>query len=152
MTLTSFSFPTPTLFGAGALSQLPARLKGLGIRRPLVVTDAGLLGTDAFRTLANTLGAAEQGKSWFVYSGVHPNPVEQDVREAAQAFCEHGCDGVIAIGGGSPLDAARRRGCWSSGQGSTWGSFMMSPIGRGWRRWWRFPRRLAPGAKWGGVQ
>jgi 4-hydroxybutyrate dehydrogenase len=107
MTLTSFSFPTPTLFGAGALSQLPARLKGLGIRRPLVVTDTGLLSTEAFRALANTLGAAEQGKSWFVYSGVHPNPVEQDVREAAQAFREHGCDGVIAIGGGSPLDAGK---------------------------------------------
>ncbi len=107
MTLTRFSFPTPTLFGAGAITELPARLKALGIQRPLVVTDAGLLGTAAFEGLKSTLGAGAQGKSWFVFSGVHPNPVEQDVRDAAQAFLEHGCDGVIAIGGGSPLDAGK---------------------------------------------
>lgn len=107
MTLTTFSFPTPTLFGAGALSELPARMKRLGIQRPLVVTDAGLLRTGAFAALSEALGSGSQGKFWFVYSGVHPNPVEQDVREAASAYREHGCDGVIAIGGGSPLDAGK---------------------------------------------
>lgn len=107
MSLTSFSFPTPTLFGPGALTQLPARLKALGLRRPLVVTDAGLVTTDAFRALATTLVVAGQGRDWFLYSGVHPNPVENDVREAATTFRENGCDGVIAIGGGSPLDAGK---------------------------------------------
>jgi 4-hydroxybutyrate dehydrogenase len=107
MTLTAFSFPTVTLFGAGALSELPARLKGLGIQRPLIVTDAGLLRTDAFRALTEVLGPAIQNKSWFVYSGVHSNPIDQDVRDAAQAFREHGCDGVVAIGGGSPLDVGK---------------------------------------------
>ena len=107
MSFTTFSFPTPTLFGAGAVSELPARAKRLGIRRPLVVTDPGLVGTDAFQTLLKTLGLEAQGKEWFVYSGVHPNPVEQDVRDAAQAFVQHDCDGVIAIGGGSPLDAGK---------------------------------------------
>jgi alcohol dehydrogenase class IV len=57
--------------------------------------------------LSQALDPAAQGKQWFVYSGVHPNPVEQDVREAAQQFRDHGCDGVIAIGGGSPLDAGK---------------------------------------------
>jgi alcohol dehydrogenase class IV len=107
MSLTTFSFPTRTLFGAGALKELPAGLAGLGMRRPLVVTDAGLLNTDAFRALTNVLGGAKQGKDWFVYSGVHPNPIENDVREAAAAFRDHGCDGAIAIGGGSPLDAGK---------------------------------------------
>ena len=107
MSLTSFSFPTPTLFGLGALTELPARLARLGIQRPLVVTDAGLLGTDAFRQLEHTLGAAGKGSRWFLYSGVHPNPIEQDVAEAAQA-CQAGkCDGVIAFGGGSPLDVGK---------------------------------------------
>jgi 4-hydroxybutyrate dehydrogenase len=107
MNLTTFAFPTRTLFGVGALKELPASLAGLGVSRPLVVTDAGLLNTDAFRTLATTLGANRQGEDWFIYSGVHPNPIENDVREAAAAFREHGCDGVIAIGGGSPLDAGK---------------------------------------------
>jgi 4-hydroxybutyrate dehydrogenase len=107
MSLTSFSFPTPTLFGAGALEELPARLAPLGIQRPLVVTDGGLLATECFRRLEGTLGAAEKGSRWFLYSGVHPNPIEKDVVEAAQS-CQAGkCDGVIAFGGGSPLDVGK---------------------------------------------
>jgi len=107
MSLTTFSFPTPTLFGADALAELPARTRALSIRRPLVVTDAGLLGTAAFRSLAATLGEAAQGKDWFIYSDVHPNPVEDDVRQAAARFRETRCDAIIAIGGGSPLDAGK---------------------------------------------
>lgn len=107
MRLTTFSFPTTTLFGAGALAELPLHSKRLGMRRPLVVTDPGLLAAGPFRALAKTLGDDGQGKNWFLYSGVHPNPLEQDVREAAAAFSSHECDGVIAIGGGSPLDAGK---------------------------------------------
>lgn len=107
MSLTTFSFPTPTLFGAGALAELPARLEHLGIRRPLIVTDPGLLATDAYRRLEQTLGAAGNGSQWFLYSGVHPNPTEQDVVEAAQAFLAGRCDGAIAFGGGSPLDVGK---------------------------------------------
>ena len=105
--LTTFSFPTPTLFGLGALRELPGRLLKLGMRRPLVVTDAGLAQTDAFAALRNTLGAAGHGKDWFLYAGVHPNPIESDVSEPAALFREMNCDGVIAIGGGSPLDAGK---------------------------------------------
>src|SRR6185369_15849355 len=107
MSLVSFSFPTPTLFGAGSLSELPARLKTFGILRPLIVTDMGLVQTDAFRSLARTLGEAAQGKQWFVYLGVHPNPIENDVRESAAEFTRHNCDAIIAIGGGSPLDVGK---------------------------------------------
>src|SRR6266511_1092449 len=107
VTIASFSFPTTTLFGPGVLNELPVRLAQLGIRRPLVVTDAGVLGTDAFRALAKTLGEPDQGKEGFLDSGVHPNPVEKDVREAAAMFRGHDCDGVIALGGGSPLDVGK---------------------------------------------
>ena len=105
--MNTFSFPTTTLFGAGALAELPARCQQLGIKKPLVVTDAGLVSTDAFSKLSETLGRSKQGKEWFLYSGVHPNPVESDVREAAVSFQQNNCDGVIAIGGGSPLDVGK---------------------------------------------
>ena len=41
----TFSFPTTTLFGPGTIAELPARLGQMGAKRPLVVTDAGLLET-----------------------------------------------------------------------------------------------------------
>lgn len=107
MNITTFSFPTPTLFGAGAVAGLRARAERLGMNRPLVVTDPGLVNTPAFQALTQALGADRKDQDWFVFSGVHPNPVEQDVRDAAAAFRAHQCDGVIAIGGGSPLDVGK---------------------------------------------
>jgi 4-hydroxybutyrate dehydrogenase len=107
MNLTAFSFPTRTLFGIGALRELPVNLAKLNIRRPLLVTDPGLVNTDAFRSVAATLGAISEGKSWFLYSGVHPNPVENDVRETAAAFQKNNCDGIVGLGGGSALDVAK---------------------------------------------
>lgn len=107
MNPTTFWFPTRTLLGAGILKQLPLHLSNLGVRRPLVVTDAGVLKTDAFRRLAEALGETGQDREWFVFAGVHPNPIEDDVRRPALVFRDKGCDGVIALGGGSPLDAGK---------------------------------------------
>jgi 4-hydroxybutyrate dehydrogenase len=107
MNLVSFAFPTPTLFGEGAMAELPARLAQIGMRRPLVVTDPGLLGTSAFGLLEQTLKPEGKGKQWLVHSEVHPNPIEQDVIDTANAFRSGRCDGVIAFGGGSPLDVGK---------------------------------------------
>jgi 4-hydroxybutyrate dehydrogenase len=107
MTLSTFSFPTATIFGAGALGELPNRLRGLGLNRPLVVTDPGLVHTEAFSMLEETLGNDRKGKDWIVFSSVHPNPIEQDVIKGAEAYRAAGCDSVIAFGGGSALDAGK---------------------------------------------
>lgn len=100
--VSTFSFPTTTLFGPGAIAELPTRLGQMGARRPLVVTDTGLLETRAFAALKKAVGASCE-----IFSGVHPNPVEQDVVQAARAFREKGCDSVIAFGGGSALDVGK---------------------------------------------
>jgi alcohol dehydrogenase class IV len=107
MSLSSFSFPTATLFGAGALAELPARLDQWRLQRPLVVTDPGLLQTDAWQRMEQTLGAARRNSNWFLFHGVHPNPVEADVEETAAAYRAGACDAVIAIGGGSALDVGK---------------------------------------------
>jgi len=104
---TSFSFPTAVRYGAGTLSELPGRLAKLGVRRPLVVTDPGLPPTPAFALLRRALGEAGEGKDWMVFTGVRPNPEESDVVAGAEAFRDGGCDGVVAFGGGSALDAGK---------------------------------------------
>ncbi|MEK7476260.1 MAG: iron-containing alcohol dehydrogenase [Candidatus Coatesbacteria bacterium] len=104
---TAFSFPTQIRYGAGTLSELPDRLAKLGVTRPLVVTDPGLPPTPAFALLRRALGAAGEGKTWKVFTGVRPNPEEADVVAGAKAFRDGGCDGVVAFGGGSALDAGK---------------------------------------------
>ena len=107
MTVSTFSFPTTTIFGPGAIQELPQRLLGLGVKRPLVVTDPGLIHTEAFTFLQHSLGAAQRDKDWFIFSSVHPNPIEQDVVRGAEAYRKNNCDGIIAFGGGSALDAGK---------------------------------------------
>lgn len=102
MTKATFSFPTQILFGAGVLAELPAWLERRGVRHPLVVTDAGLPSTAAFELFQR----ACQGR-YPVFAGVQPNPREEDVQAAAEAFRQHRCDSVVALGGGSALDTGK---------------------------------------------
>src|SRR6185436_8729931 len=103
----SFSFPTATLFGPGCVAELPTRARQMGSKRPLVVTDPGLLQTHAFQLLSQALGPKQLGQTWELFHGVHSNPSEQDVVEAAKVFREAHCDLVIAFGGGSALDVGK---------------------------------------------
>lgn len=106
--IATFSFPTPTIFGPGTLAELPKRLPQIGLRKPLVVTDPGLLPTEAYNLLEKALAAhGSRDQGWALFSGVHPNPVEADVVEGARAYRENNCDGVIAFGGGSALDVGK---------------------------------------------
>jgi 4-hydroxybutyrate dehydrogenase len=99
--ISSFAFPTQILHGPGALRELPDRLSSMEGRRPLIVTDPGLLSTPAFQSVQSLLPKAA------VFSGVHPNPVEADVEAAAKAYRENDCDNVVGFGGGSALDVAK---------------------------------------------
>ncbi len=89
-------------FGAGALAELPAELALAGITRPLVVTDAGVA---AAGLLDRLLALLPRGVA--VHAAVPPNPNEAAVRAATSAYRAAGCDGVLGLGGGSPLDLAK---------------------------------------------
>jgi 4-hydroxybutyrate dehydrogenase len=100
--ISRFSFPTAILFGNGALKEVSAELEKRGVRRPLVVTDPGLVQTPAFQKLKSVAGA-----EWKFFSGVQPNPVGEDVEKAFAEYKAGQCDGVIGFGGGSALDVAK---------------------------------------------
>ncbi|MBB3193740.1 iron-containing alcohol dehydrogenase [Roseateles terrae] len=88
---------------AGARRLLGAECTRVGIRRPLVVTDAGV------RAAGVLDQALEHGPQPAppVFDRTPPNPTEAAVREAAALYREHQCDGLIAIGGGSSIDLAK---------------------------------------------
>jgi 4-hydroxybutyrate dehydrogenase len=101
MSLSTFSFPTKVLFGAGSIKCLPAELERRGVHRPLLVTDNGLVNTPLVGGLRKLVPHAA------IFSGVDPNPTEKNVLEGVAFYREHNCDGIIALGGGSPIDAAK---------------------------------------------
>ena len=87
-------------FGASLL--LPAECERIGMRRPLVVTDAGVR---AAGVLAEALAAFDTPPP--VFDQTPANPTEAAVRLAVQQCQAEGCDGLIAIGGGSSMDLAK---------------------------------------------
>lgn len=103
----SFRIPTQIRFGPGARRAALAEFcDTFAVRYPLLVTDGGLTGTQAFRDMAAEMDRLWHG-AWKCYSGVHPNPLEQDVEEGFEQFRDGDCDAVIGLGGGSGLDAAK---------------------------------------------
>ncbi len=87
----------------GALQLLKAECERVGITRPLIVTDAGV---KAVGILDKAL-AALPGFKVSVFDQTPSNPTEAAVRAAAAIYKQDGCDGLIALGGGSSIDCAK---------------------------------------------
>jgi 4-hydroxybutyrate dehydrogenase len=105
--IATFSFPTTTIVGPGVLADIGAQLKNLGVRRPLIVTDPGLIETPAFQLLADHLNNCIGEAAYNIFSGVTPNPKESNVYDGAQTFRALESDGIIGFGGGSAMDVAK---------------------------------------------
>lgn len=89
-------------FDNGAVREIPQALAACGIKRPLVVTDPGLRHADPFGRVLDTLGAEPA-----IFAETPPNPTEASVKAAAALYREAGCDGLLAVGGGSSMDLAK---------------------------------------------
>lgn len=96
------SYLTTIRFGFGEAEALGEELAALGVRRPLVVTDRGVIAAGLLQRLAGSLGAAPA-----VFDGTPSNPTEQATLQALARYREAGCDGLVALGGGSPIDLAK---------------------------------------------
>jgi len=101
----NWSFPTAVTFGVGTIRQLPAACREEGISKPLLVTDAGLARLDFVSELIDSNKNA--GLNTSLFCDVKPNPTGSNVEAGVQAFQQGQHDGVIALGGGSALDAAK---------------------------------------------
>lgn len=100
-----WNYPTEIHFGAGSLEKVPELCSVLSITKPLIVTDAAMVKLPVFKSWQARL--AEQGLPVVVFSNVKPNPTGTNVTEGKALYLKEGCDGVIAFGGGSGLDAGK---------------------------------------------
>ncbi|GAA2376503.1 MULTISPECIES: iron-containing alcohol dehydrogenase [Gordonia] len=99
-------FHTPEIvLGPGSFPEAAVAVAGLGVRRPLVVSDRRLEAAPWYGALLDDLRA--QGLSPASYLDVTPNPRAGEVADGFAAYRAHGADGLIALGGGSVIDTAK---------------------------------------------
>lgn len=101
----NFNYPTAYRIGSGRIRELPDACIELGIARPLVVTDPGILGLGWFEPLVPDLQAA--GLVPRVFSEIEANPATTHVEAGLAAAAEHHADGCVLVGGGSAMDAGK---------------------------------------------
>ena len=94
-----------TIFGVGALHVVGQYANKFGISRPLVVTDPGVM--DAGWTDSVVASLAEADVDSVIFSKVTPNPKAEEVMAGVDLYLENACDGIVAVGGGSPMDCAK---------------------------------------------
>jgi alcohol dehydrogenase len=93
------------LEGEHSLDRLPELIKKRGLRHVLLVTDQGIAKLGLMNTLLEGLDAA--GINYVLYDRTVPNPTIDNIEEALRLYLSHGCQGIIAFGGGSPMDCAK---------------------------------------------
>ncbi len=91
--------------GVGALSRVPALLQSLRVTKPLLVGSPSFVRTGIARSLCRSLD--EISMPYAVYSGVRSDPTVSAVEALVSLYYAEGCDGIVAVGGGSPMDAAK---------------------------------------------
>ncbi|MGF0537245.1 iron-containing alcohol dehydrogenase [Agrobacterium sp. ES01] len=101
----NWSFPTAVRFGNGRIAELPAIVRELGASRPLVVTDNGLKDLYPVQRALEVLRAS--GLDAGLFHNVKPNPTGTNVEDGVDALRAGNHDLVVALGGGSALDAAK---------------------------------------------
>lgn len=100
-----YNFPTTVLYGQGSLNAFLERLKEQGHKKALIVTDSVIREIGLAQRLTDLLSA--QGIPCAVFSDAHPNPTDADVDNGVESYRNNGCDSIIALGGGSPMDVAK---------------------------------------------
>jgi choline dehydrogenase len=112
----SFVIPTVTKHGFGAIQTLADEVRSLGMKRPLLVTDAGIVKSGLLDRATAPLKAAQV--DFVVFDKVVSNPPIAVVDEGAGVFQSERCDGTIGFGGGSAMDTAKAIGVVASHGGS----------------------------------
>ena len=113
-----WSFPVPIAYGPGRLETLGQQASALAMTNPLIVTDRGSAELPFIQTLQQALRNA--GIESAVFSEVSPNPKDSDIALARQTYRQGGHDSVVAIGGGSGMDAGKATALTANNDCDVW--------------------------------
>jgi 4-hydroxybutyrate dehydrogenase len=100
--MSTINYLTRIEFGEGQIARLPEFLTALGIKKPLIATDKGLVATGLVAKVKGLLA-----NETVVFDGTPANPTEEAVLAAHAIYKDNVCDGIIGLGGGSALDLAK---------------------------------------------
>ncbi|MGD0910524.1 MAG: iron-containing alcohol dehydrogenase [Terracidiphilus sp.] len=100
--MSTINYLTRIEFGEGQVARLPEFLAALGVKRPLIATDKGLVASGLVRKVCNLVGHGA-----VVFDGTPANPTEEAVNIAYALYKASGCDGIVGLGGGSSIDLAK---------------------------------------------
>jgi alcohol dehydrogenase class IV len=119
---------TPLKFGPGATSEVGYDLKRLGVRRPLLVTDRGLMRTGLADRVCRALRDADLAAD--VYDDVHVEPTDTSWEAISEFVQTRDYDGFVAVGGGSVIDSAKAANLFTT-YPAPLGDYLNKPIGQG---------------------
>ena len=123
----NWNYPTPIWFGLNRSLEIASALKNLNISKPLVVTDPQFSENESFKKIMRNLSDASIQFS--IFTNLKGNPTGQNVSDGVKVFNSDLNDGVIAIGGGSALDAGKAIAFMSKQKESIW---FFEDIGDNW--------------------
>jgi alcohol dehydrogenase len=123
----NWNYPTPIWFGLNRSLEIASALKNLNITKPLVVTDPQFSKNESFKKIIKKLSDASIQFS--IFTNLKGNPTGQNVSDGVKVFNSDLNDGVIAIGGGSALDAGKAIAFMSKQKESIW---FFEDIGDNW--------------------
>jgi hydroxyacid-oxoacid transhydrogenase len=125
---TTFEVDTSRIkYGSGALREVGAEARDLGLRRVALVTDPTVAALPFFETVRASLAAA--GCDVAVYSGARVEPTDRSFEEAA-AFAKDGAfDGFVSVGGGSAIDTAKAANLYAT-YPDAFDAYVNAPLGR----------------------
>jgi len=110
-----FKLPTRILFGINLVDSLAEEIKVLSIQRLLLVTDKGVVNAGLIERIIRVLDAS--AIDYTIFDSVEANPTTTTVHSGAEIFRRDKCDGLLAVGGGSPMDAAKGIGVQATHDG-----------------------------------
>ncbi|TVQ40915.1 MAG: iron-containing alcohol dehydrogenase [Geminicoccaceae bacterium] len=117
----TISYLTTIQFDFGAVAGVRDACQSLGITRPLIVTDQGVVQAGLLQRITDRLGNVIAAD---VFDDTPANPTEAACRLCAERYVESGADGIIALGGGSAMDLAKTAGLLAA-QGGKAGDYAM---------------------------